>query len=54
VPPVWELRVRAFRVFYDVDEDAKLVHVRAVRRKNPRDTTGGKSHENHCRQSGAV
>ena len=39
VPPVWELRVGEFRVFYDVDETAKRVHIRAVRRKEPRQTT---------------
>jgi len=37
--PVWELRVGAFRVFYDVQEDERQVHVRAVRRKEPRHTT---------------
>jgi mRNA-degrading endonuclease RelE of RelBE toxin-antitoxin system len=31
--PIWELRVGAFRVFYDVAEEEKLVHARAVRRK---------------------
>jgi len=35
VLPVWELRVGEFRVFYDVNEQAALVHVRAVRRKEP-------------------
>jgi mRNA-degrading endonuclease RelE of RelBE toxin-antitoxin system len=39
VPPVWELRVGEFRVFYDVDNEALLVHVRAVRRKEPRQRT---------------
>lgn len=39
VPPVWELRVGDFRVFYDVDEAARQVHVRAVRRKRPQQTT---------------
>jgi len=33
VPPVWELRVDDYRVFYDVDAVARLVVVRAVRRK---------------------
>ena len=37
--PVWELRVGDFRVFYDVDESERRVHVRAVRRKNPSQTT---------------
>ncbi|MCP4664468.1 MAG: type II toxin-antitoxin system RelE/ParE family toxin [bacterium] len=39
VPPVWELRVGDFRVFYDVDERSWEVHVRAVRRKKPTQTT---------------
>lgn len=39
VPPVWQLRVGDFRVFYDVDEPANQVHVRAVRRKQPWQTT---------------
>jgi mRNA-degrading endonuclease RelE of RelBE toxin-antitoxin system len=38
VPPVWELRVDDYRVFYDVDAEARLVVVRAVRRKG-RSTT---------------
>jgi len=38
VPPVWELRVGEHRVFYDVDVEARLVIVRAVRRKG-RSTT---------------
>ena len=38
VPPVWELRVDEYRVFYDVDPGARLVVVRAVRRKG-RSTT---------------
>ncbi len=33
VPPVWELRVGTYRVFYDVDEVEQIVTVRAVRRK---------------------
>jgi mRNA-degrading endonuclease RelE of RelBE toxin-antitoxin system len=32
-PPVWELRVGASRVFYDVDEEQTGVSVRAIRRK---------------------
>ncbi len=39
VPPVWEIRVGDFRVFYDVDELAREVHVRAVRRKKQGQTT---------------
>lgn len=38
-PPIWELRVGEFRVFYDVDEEKRTVHVRAVRRKPPHTTT---------------
>lgn len=33
--PVWELRVGGFRVFYDVAEEERRVHIRAVRRKGP-------------------
>lgn len=39
VEPVWELRVGKFRVFYDVDEDAFRVIVRAIRHKPPHKTT---------------
>lgn len=38
-PPIWELRVGAYRVFYDVDEVAAIVSVRAVREKPPHTTT---------------
>jgi len=37
--PVWELRINEYRVFYDVDDAAKQVVVRAVRRKPPHKTT---------------
>ena len=33
VPPVWELRVGEYRVFYDVSEEDSVVYVRAIRRK---------------------
>ena len=33
VPPVWELRVGEYRVFYDVSEEDSVVYVRVVRRK---------------------
>lgn len=33
IPPVWELRIREYRVFYDVSEQQRTVYVRAVRRK---------------------
>jgi mRNA-degrading endonuclease RelE of RelBE toxin-antitoxin system len=32
-PPVWELRVGWFRVFYDVAKEEQKVHVRPIRRK---------------------
>ena len=37
--PVWELRVGAYRVFYDVDDAERVVTVRAIRRKPPHATT---------------
>jgi mRNA-degrading endonuclease RelE of RelBE toxin-antitoxin system len=40
-PPVWELRVGQYRVFYDVDDAERRVIVRAVRQKRPRNTTEG-------------
>jgi mRNA-degrading endonuclease RelE of RelBE toxin-antitoxin system len=39
VPPLWELRVANWRVFYDVDVAGNRVYVRAVRRKQPQQTT---------------
>ncbi len=39
VPPVWELRVGQYRVFYDVDVAEQRVAVRVVRRKGPDNTT---------------
>jgi mRNA-degrading endonuclease RelE of RelBE toxin-antitoxin system len=39
VPPIWQLRVGDYRVFYDVDQAEKRVFVRAVRRKLPHLTT---------------
>jgi mRNA-degrading endonuclease RelE of RelBE toxin-antitoxin system len=38
-PPLWELRVGDYRVFYDVDEADQTVYVRAVRDKPPHATT---------------
>ena len=38
VPPVWQLRVGAIRVFYDVDEEKRIVWIRAVRMKGRRTT----------------
>ena len=34
-PPLWELRVGTFRVFYDVDVAGEVVFVRTVREKPP-------------------
>ena len=39
VPPIWELRIGAYRIFYDVDREAGKVYVRAVRKKPPHRTT---------------
>jgi mRNA-degrading endonuclease RelE of RelBE toxin-antitoxin system len=39
VPPIWELRIGAYRIFYDVDEAEKIVYIRAIRRKTPEQTT---------------
>ncbi len=39
VPPLWELSLGEYRVFYDVNEDEKKVHVRAVRHKPPHKTS---------------
>ena len=41
VPPIWDLRVGEYRVFYDVSTEEEVVYVRAVRRKLP----GKKSEE---------
>jgi mRNA-degrading endonuclease RelE of RelBE toxin-antitoxin system len=46
VPPIWELRVGEFRVFYDVDESTSVVAIRAVRRKQPGQKTEDVIHEN--------
>ncbi len=32
-PPIWELRVGNYRVFYDVADEAKIVYIRAIRKK---------------------
>jgi len=39
VPPIWELRIGEYRVFYDVDEAEPAVYVWAIRRKPPHKTT---------------
>ena len=33
IPPIWQLRVGVFRIFYDVDEASRCVYVRAIRKK---------------------
>ena len=38
-PPLWELRIGDSRVFFDVDDAAKVVTVRPVRRNAPDQTT---------------
>ena len=38
-PPVWQLRIGDYRIFYDVDQAESIVYVRAVRRKPPHRTT---------------
>ena len=38
-PPIWELRIGIYRVFYDIDENEKAVYVRAVRTKPPHKQT---------------
>jgi len=35
VPPIWELRVGEYRIFYDVSEEERIVYVRAIRKKPP-------------------
>ncbi|MGH7199777.1 MAG: type II toxin-antitoxin system RelE family toxin [Planctomycetaceae bacterium] len=38
-PPVWQPRIGDFRVFYDVEEESRQVHIRAVRHTDPEQTT---------------
>jgi len=38
-PPIWQLSVGDYRVFYDVDEGEATVYVRAVREKPAGKTT---------------
>jgi len=40
VPPIWQLRVATFRVFYDVNEKERRVSIRAIRRKPAHRSTG--------------
>ena len=39
VPPVWELRIGEYRAFYDLDEAASSVVIRAIRHKPPHKRT---------------
>ncbi len=41
IPPIWQLRVGEFRIFYDVDEETQRVYVRAIRRKPAHHDTEG-------------
>ena len=45
VPPIWELRVGDYRVFYDADESNRIVYVRSVHHKNHEQTTEDIIHE---------
>lgn len=45
VPPLWEVRVGEYRVFYDVNEAGQTVFVRAIRRKDAGQTTEDVLHE---------
>jgi mRNA-degrading endonuclease RelE of RelBE toxin-antitoxin system len=38
VPPIWQLRVGEFRVFYDVSVEQRVVAIRAIRRKGSKTT----------------
>ncbi len=39
IPPIWQLRVGAFRVLYDINEEGRRVYIRAIRRKPAHRTT---------------
>lgn len=39
VPPLWQVRVGEYRVFYDTDEAGRVVYIRRVIRKGTK-TTG--------------
>jgi mRNA-degrading endonuclease RelE of RelBE toxin-antitoxin system len=38
-PPIWELRVGEYRVFYDVADEERVVYIRAIRKKPAGRTT---------------
>lgn len=38
-PPIWQLRVGDYRIFYDVNDEECTVYVRAIRHKPPGRTT---------------
>ena len=46
VLPLWEVRVGNFRIYYDVEEAAEVVNIRAVRSKPTHRTTERSFHEN--------
>jgi mRNA-degrading endonuclease RelE of RelBE toxin-antitoxin system len=39
VEPIWELSIGEYRVFYDIDDVALVVNIRAIRHKPPHKTT---------------
>lgn len=39
VPPIWELRVGNYRVFYDVSEEENVVYIRSILKKSEGKTT---------------
>ena len=39
VRPIWELRVRGYRVFYDVSDEDRIVIIRAIGHKPPEKRT---------------
>src|SRR5438105_15334491 len=41
IAPAWELRIREYRVFYDVSEAAKIVYIGAILRKPAPGPSGG-------------
>ena len=39
-PPLWELRIQDWRIFYDINEEEHVVVIRAIRKKTAGATTG--------------
>jgi mRNA-degrading endonuclease RelE of RelBE toxin-antitoxin system len=48
-PPVWELRLGNYRIFYDVDGASSIVYVRTIRQKEHGQTTGEITHDKNHR-----